>query len=83
LLRGAKDTWLSSANSERLLAALAGPKKLIVLPDDDHLLLSMRLMPINIPVQAWFQEVLVEDKSPSDSMATRSVLDSGVYAEDR
>jgi pimeloyl-ACP methyl ester carboxylesterase len=76
LIHGAKDTWLSPANSERLLSALAGPKELVLLPDDDHLMLSMRLVPINGQITTWFQRALVGEVTSPESPV--SVQVSGV-----
>lgn len=58
LIHGAKDTWISVRNSETLLAKLGGKKALKILPEDGHLLLSMRLAPIHEDVLAWFQDAL-------------------------
>ena len=55
---GAKDTWLSSENSRVLQAKTAGPSRLVILPDDDHILLSMRLGKIVPDVIAWFERYL-------------------------
>ena len=58
LIHGAKDTWISPRNSETLLAKLGGKKALKILPEDGHLLLSMRLVPIHEDVLAWFRAAL-------------------------
>jgi pimeloyl-ACP methyl ester carboxylesterase len=54
LFHGARDTWIAPGNSERIYAKLAGKKNYVVMPDDDHLSLSMRLAPIYETVRAWF-----------------------------
>jgi len=54
LFHGARDTWLAPGNSERIYAKLAGKKNYVVMPDDDHLSLSLRLAPIYETVHAWF-----------------------------
>lgn len=57
---GAKDRWLSPDNSRRLAEKAPVGSKLVILPDDDHLLLSMRLSPIAPEVRAWFDRNLAE-----------------------
>jgi pimeloyl-ACP methyl ester carboxylesterase len=61
---GAKDRWLSPDNSRRLMAKAPSGSKLVILPDDDHILLSMRLDNIMVPdVRAWFDRNLAETAS--------------------
>jgi pimeloyl-ACP methyl ester carboxylesterase len=55
---GAKDTWISPENSRRLYAQAPAGSKLVIMPDDDHIVLSMRLGPIFEDVQAWFDRYL-------------------------
>lgn len=55
---GAKDRWLSPDNSRRLVAKAPSGSKLVILPDDDHILLSMRLGSIVPDVRAWFDRNL-------------------------
>lgn len=55
---GAKDTWISPDNSRRLFAAAPAGSKLTILPDDDHIVLSMRLAGVAPDVRAWFDEHL-------------------------
>ncbi len=56
---GAKDTWISVENSRVLQArATAAPSRLVVLPEDDHVLLSMRLGEIVPDVRGWFDRWL-------------------------
>jgi pimeloyl-ACP methyl ester carboxylesterase len=57
---GAKDTWLSVENSRALQARATAPSRLVVLPDDDHVFLSMRLGEIVPEVRAWFDRYLAE-----------------------
>lgn len=55
---GAKDTWISPENSRRLYAQAPAGSKLTMLENDDHILLSMRLVSIFEEVQAWFDQHL-------------------------
>ena len=55
---GAKDTWLSPDNSRALQARARGSSRLVILENDDHLLLSMRLGTIVPEVYEWFEEYL-------------------------
>lgn len=55
---GAKDTWISPENSRVLQAKASGPSRLVILPDDDHVLLSMRLEGIYVDVGEWFDRYL-------------------------
>lgn len=63
---GAKDTWISVENSRALQArATAAPSRLVVLPEDDHVFLSMRLGEIVPDVRGWFDQYLTAEKSPA------------------
>lgn len=55
---GAKDTWLSPDNSRRLMAKAPAGSKFVLLPDDDHILLSLRLGLIAGDVRDWFEQYL-------------------------
>lgn len=55
---GAKDRWLSPDNSRRLFAQAPHGSRLGILENDDHLVLSMRLMPIVRDVRQWFDRLL-------------------------
>ncbi len=56
---GAKDTWISPDHSRALQAKAKGPSRLVILPDDDHVFLSMRLGDQIVPeVTAWFDRYL-------------------------
>ncbi|MEO6080806.1 MAG: alpha/beta fold hydrolase, partial [Steroidobacteraceae bacterium] len=55
---GEKDRWLSPENSKRLAAIAPVGSKLILLKDDDHLSLSMKLGSIVNDVQEWFGRFL-------------------------
>ena len=58
LIHGAKDRWISPEHSKRLNEQIKATHRLLLLPEDDHLLLSMRLLPIATEVEAWFEEYL-------------------------
>ena len=53
-LHGEKDTWLSPENSRRLYARTAGPKDILTGKYDTHVLLAVRLDPIDKVALAWF-----------------------------
>lgn len=55
---GAKDTWMSPEHSRILQAKAKGPSRLVILPMDDHVFLSMRLGEIVPDVVAWFDRYL-------------------------
>lgn len=55
---GAKDTWMSPENSRVLAARASAPSRLVILPEDDHVLLSMRLGTIVPEVREWFDRYL-------------------------
>lgn len=63
-LHGAKDTWLSPENSRALQAKARGPSRLMILPEDDHVWLSLRLGPIVADVSDWFSRYLSVAKTP-------------------
>jgi pimeloyl-ACP methyl ester carboxylesterase len=67
LVHGEKDRWLSPDNSRRLIDAAPEGSKLILLADDDHLILSMRLANVAEEVQTWFETYLA---SPPVAVAT-------------
>jgi pimeloyl-ACP methyl ester carboxylesterase len=62
---GAKDSWLSPENSRRLFAKAPAASRLVILPDDDHLLLSMRLGSIVPEVTEWFGSKLAHPVAAS------------------
>ena len=51
---GGQDTWIPPAHSERLMAVAPPGSRLQILPDDNHITLSIRLDPIAQDVAAWF-----------------------------
>lgn len=55
---GAKDRWLSPDHSRRMFEVAPRGSHLEILPDDDHVRLSMRLGGIAPQVNAWFTEQL-------------------------
>jgi len=55
---GAKDTWISPEHSRVLQAKVKGPSRLVILPEDDHVLLSMRLGDEVWDVVGWFNRYL-------------------------
>lgn len=57
-IHGAKDTWISPDNSRVLHARAHGPSRLVILPDDEHVILSMRLGDIVSDVRGWFDRYL-------------------------
>lgn len=59
---GARDRWLSPDNSRRLAEKAAPGSRLVILEQDDHLLLSMRLGPIDREVWAWFDQHLKSEQ---------------------
>jgi pimeloyl-ACP methyl ester carboxylesterase len=63
LFHGARDTWIAPGNSERIYAKLGGKKQYVVIPDDDHISLSIRLASIYETVHAWFETALGESKT--------------------
>jgi pimeloyl-ACP methyl ester carboxylesterase len=54
LIHGEKDRWISPEHSKLLDKALKGEHQLLLLPEDDHLVLSIRLMPIADDVGKFF-----------------------------
>ena len=66
---GAKDRWLSPDNSRILQAAAKGPSRLVILDDDDHISLSMRLGSIAPEVRDWFDRYLAVTPAPALSRA--------------
>jgi len=61
---GAKDTWIPPDHSEKLFAAAPKGSRLGVLPDDNHVILSIRLDPIAQEVAAWFDTHLQASPAP-------------------
>jgi len=57
---GAKDTWISPDNSRHLQAKAPSGSRLVILPDDDHVLLSMRLGTIVPEVKQWLDRYLTK-----------------------
>lgn len=55
---GDKDTWLSPDNSRVLQARAKGPTRLVIMPGEDHVFLSMRLGDIVPEVRVWFAQGL-------------------------
>jgi pimeloyl-ACP methyl ester carboxylesterase len=55
---GEKDTWISPEHSRALQQRAKGPSRLVLLPKDDHILLSMRLGDIWPEVRDWFLNAL-------------------------
>jgi pimeloyl-ACP methyl ester carboxylesterase len=53
---GSRDTWIRPAHSEVLGAAAPLGSRLVLLPEDDHLTLGVRLDPIALEVADWFEE---------------------------
>ncbi len=51
---GQRDTWIPPIHSERLLAAAPAGSRRVLLPDDNHLTLAVRLEPLAPEVAAWF-----------------------------
>lgn len=66
---GAKDTWLSPDNSRRLFAKAPPTSRLVILPDDDHLLLSMRLGSIVPEVTEWLESKLAQSAAASGPLS--------------
>jgi pimeloyl-ACP methyl ester carboxylesterase len=58
LVHGEKDRWISPEHSRILSKHTTVPGRLLMLPNDDHLLLSMRLEPLATEVAAWFDAKL-------------------------
>lgn len=61
---GERDRWLSPENSRRLFAQAQKGSRLVTLEKDDHLLLSMRLAPIDRFVREWFEHFLAGGPEP-------------------
>lgn len=57
-IHGAKDTWISPDNSRVLHARAHEPSRLVILPEDEHVILSMRLGDIVPEVRDWFDRYL-------------------------
>lgn len=55
---GGDDTWVSPAHSRQLYDHTPGEKEIGVLEHDNHILLAMRLAPIDTEVLAWFAKWL-------------------------
>jgi pimeloyl-ACP methyl ester carboxylesterase len=55
---GAKDTWVPLYHSQVLESVAPPGSKLVVMPDDDHITLSLRLGPMADEVAAWFDAQL-------------------------
>ena len=53
-IHGAKDTWISPDHSRLLHARAHEPSRLVILPEDEHVSLSMRLGDIVPEVRGWF-----------------------------
>lgn len=66
---GAKDRWLSPDNSRRLAAKATAGSQLVILPDDDHILLSMRLGSIVPDVRMWFDRNLGGGTGPATALS--------------
>lgn len=62
---GMKDRWLSPENSRRLMAKAQPGSRLATLETDDHVLLSMRLAPIDRFVREWFDHFLAGGPEPT------------------
>ena len=58
LVHGEKDLWISPEHSRILSKHVTAPCRLLMLPRDDHLLLSMRLEPLATEVAEWFDAKL-------------------------
>lgn len=62
-LHGEKDTWISPENSHRLYEHTAGPKKIFTGKYDNHVLLAVRLDPIDKCALEWFARWLSAAKA--------------------
>ena len=51
---GKEDTWIPPTHSEKLMAVAPAGSRRVLLPDDNHLTLAVRLDPIASEVTAWF-----------------------------
>jgi pimeloyl-ACP methyl ester carboxylesterase len=51
---GKDDTWIPPTHSEKLMAVAPAGSRRVLLPDDNHLTLAVRLDPIAPEVTAWF-----------------------------
>jgi pimeloyl-ACP methyl ester carboxylesterase len=51
---GEDDTWIPPAHSEKLMAVAPAGSRRVLLPEDNHLTLAVRLDPIAPEVTAWF-----------------------------
>ena len=58
LVHGEKDRLILPEHSRILSTHANAPCQLLMLPNDDHLLLSMRLEPLATEVAAWFDAKL-------------------------
>lgn len=58
LIHGGKDTWIPLRNSEELKKAAVAGSRLIVLPEDNHVSLPLRLDEIGAAVIGWFNDHL-------------------------
>jgi alpha-beta hydrolase superfamily lysophospholipase len=57
-IHGGGDTWISPEHTRQLYAHTAGPKRLGIIDHDNHVLLALRLDPIDREVLAWFAQWL-------------------------
>lgn len=57
-IHGGDDTWISADHARRLYEHTPGAKRIGIIDHDNHVLLAMRLAPIDREVLAWFAEWL-------------------------
>jgi pimeloyl-ACP methyl ester carboxylesterase len=67
---GKEDTWIPPIHSEKLMAVAPAGSRLVLLPEDNHLTLAVRLDPIATEVTAWFDAHLAA-KAEADGSGKR------------
>ncbi len=79
LYHGERDDWLSPRHSRELIAGAPKGSRLVILPKEDHITLSVRLDPIATDVVAWLDGHLVKPDpavaEPSDDPKAANALE--------
>lgn len=57
-IHGGDDTWISPEHTRQLYAHTAGPKRMGIIDHDNHVLLALRLDPVDREALAWFAQWL-------------------------
>jgi pimeloyl-ACP methyl ester carboxylesterase len=74
---GTRDTWVSPAHSQTLVSVAPSGSRLVMVAEDDHPSLGVRLDPIAMDVADWFQEhdarVLISAGGAASSVAAPAI----------